>query len=563
MMNVGLQLPKGEELRVAAISVPTAGSTMHLQPRPKAQAKRTLTGRLCVLRRGRRHIVLIRPNPLQFGHLGLEIMFGVRLANRFRAPLYVLRPEQVVNTALYELVADDVTINIVEGWRAKLLTWVFFSGGALNVKDKPIAYASPIGYLLTYRFFRLHRFIVSGLWNKLPRTRPGWKRGMRFAKTVLKYPRRVARVTKRIMVLGRDKIIGGRDCVPTEKEVDRTALVSGPAMSHIAMDAFVTSGTVEGEISTRTQRVKPTRLNPSYGRRLWVDDASLFRIPADRLPMLHAMARKEFNILPDTKLVALHMREPGFKAGREIHERNPSKGRDDSSRNVMFSNYHRAIDYLRERGYTVVRIGDVTMTPIRYPGVVDLATSPGRTDLFEFYCVAQSDFFIGCESGPSIIAWMSGKPVVTLNATEPWSLAYPVRAFDTFTLKGVRDKLSSATLSPIDMLTLDYANNARNTERFEYVDNTPEDVLDAIRDMVDIVEHGVKPETPEQRAFRLQVTSFCMRARAENPTIRKHGAHHGFLGRGRISASFACKYITPDLKRLEAAKAAPERCVGA
>src|SRR4029079_19407299 len=112
---------------------------------------------------------------------------------------------------------------------------------------------------------------------------------------------------------------------------------------------------------------------------------------------------------------------------------------------------------------------------------------------------------------------------------EPWSLAYPVREFDTFTLKVVRDKLKAVTLSPLDMLSLEYANNARDTERFEYADNRPEDVLDAIKDMVDIVEHGVKPEAPEQRAFRLRVTSFCVRARAENPTVRKHGAHHGFI----------------------------------
>src|ERR1700730_541823 len=371
-MNVGIKLPRGEELRVAAISRPPSENTM-LQPRPKTQTKRTLTGRLCVLRRGRRHTVLIRPNPLQFGHLGLEIMFGVRLANRFREHLYVIRPDQVVNTALYELVADDVTINVFEGWRARLLTWAFFSGSALNVKDKPIPYASPIGYLLTYRFFRLNRFIASGLRNKLPRT--GWNRGKKYARTALKYLRAVASVTKRIIVSIRDGVIPGRDCVSQEKEVDG-GLGSPPDMSDIRMDA-VPSCAVERKISIRTQRAKPTSLNPSYGRRLWVDDAGLFRIPADRLPMLQAKARGEFDILPDTRLVALHMREPGFKAGREIHERNPSKGRDDSSRNVTFSNYHLAIDYLRERGYTVLRIGDLTMTPIRYPGVVDLATSSG------------------------------------------------------------------------------------------------------------------------------------------------------------------------------------------
>jgi putative glycosyltransferase (TIGR04372 family) len=313
----------------------------------------------------------------------------------------------------------------------------------------------------------------------------------------------------------------------------------------------------------KAEKSKLTRLNPSYGRRLWVDDVALFRIPPDRLPNLSAMAENEFGVLPDTRLVLLHMREPGFKAGREIHEQKPFKGRDDSTRNVTFTNYHRAVDYLRERGYTVMRIGDRTMTPIHYPGIVDLALSPNRTDLFEFYCAARSEFFIGCESGPSIIAWMSGKPIVTLNATEPWSLAYPVREFDTFILKGVWDKLRACAVGPLDMLTNDYANNARNTKRFEYIENSPEDVLDAIRDMVEIVRQGVKPETTEQRAFRLHVTSFCMRARVENSTVRKHGAHHGFIGRGRISPSFARKYIASQLKLPGVESSVSELRVGA
>jgi putative glycosyltransferase (TIGR04372 family) len=505
-------------------------STMILRPQPKEGNKRMLSGRLCVLRRGRRHIVLIRPNPLQFGHLGLEIMFGVKLAKRFRAPLYIIRPDQVVNTALYELVVDGVTFNVVEGWRATLLTWIFFSGGALSVKDKPVPYASPIGYLLTYRFLRLNKFVVTGLWHKLG---PVWRRPQLYMRWALRYPRAAVHIAKRIMGIGIRLIRNGFPLDPD----------------------FV------GPVPIRI-RTEPTRLNPSYGRRLWVDDVGSFRITLDRLPMLRNKAEREFNILPDTRLVSLHMRESGFKAGREIHELKPLKRRDDSTRNVSFASYHLAIDYLRERGYTVVRIGDRTMTPIGYPGIVDLATSPERTDLFEFYCIARSDFFIGCESGPSTIAWMSGVPVVTLNATEPWS-AYPVREFDTFALKVVLDKLKAYTLSPLDMLTLDYANNARNTERFEYGDNKPEDILDAIRDMVDIVERGVQPETPEQRAFRLRVTSFCLRARAENSTINKHGAHHGFIGRGRISASFARKYIAPELKWRDVVEAAAERCVGA
>ena len=506
--------------------------------------------------------MLIRPNPLQFGHLGLELMFGVRLAKRFRAPLYVIRPDKVVNTALYELEADDVTINVVKGWRARFLTWAFFSGSALNVKDKSVPYASPIGYLLTYRFFRLNQLVAKGFSKKLA---PVLSKGQKYIRTFLRFMKIVLKIPIVLARLVRRRLIAASGMQATDSERglrSRDAAAAGdPNNSSLTAKSHVAAEVVGRPVKIR--KSKPTRLNPSYGRRLWVDDVGLFRIPPDRLPSLSAKAEKEFGILPGTPLVALHMREPGFKAGREIHEQKPFKGRDNSTRNVTFSNYHPAMDYLRDLGYTVVRIGDRTMMPTRYPGIVDLATSPNRTDLFEFYCVACSDFFIGCESGPSIIAWMSGKPIVTLNATEPWSLAYPVREFDTFILKAVWDKLNARTVSPLEMLTRDYANNARNTQRFEYIENSPEDVLDAIRDMVEIVDQGVKPETPEQRAFRLRVMGFCTRARSENSTVRKHGAHHGFIGRGRISPSFARKYIAPQLKRLGIANAPAEPCVGA
>ena len=95
------------------------------------------------------------------------------------------------------------------------------------------------------------------------------------------------------------------------------------------------------------------------------------------------------------------------------------------------------------------------------------------------------------------------------------------------------------------------------------IENSPEHVLEAVRDMVEIVNQGVKPEAREQRVFRLRVVGFCTRARAENSTVRKHGAHHGFIGRGRISPSFARKYIAPELNQSGVANSASELCVGA
>ena len=54
----------------------------------------------------------------------------------------------------------------------------------------------------------------------------------------------------------------------------------------------------------------------------------------------------------------------------------------------------RAAKGLRARGYTVVRLGDPSMTPLSHPGVIDLATSPARTNLLEVYCLLRSAFIV-------------------------------------------------------------------------------------------------------------------------------------------------------------------------
>ena len=195
----------------------------------------------------------------------------------------------------------------------------------------------------------------------------------------------------------------------------------------------------------------------------------------------------------------------------------------------------------------MVRIGDPSTGRIDRPGVVDLATSAERSDLLECYCVARSDFFIGGEPGSAILAWISGKPALTLNATVPVGLAYPVHGSDIFTLKRVRDRIDGYALSPLDMLTREYLARAHDTERYDYFDNSPEDVLDAVKDIIEIVEHGVGPETPEQREFRLRALGVGVRA-VENPEVRELGPHQGFLGRGRIAPSFARKYVAPQLR---------------
>ena len=170
----------------------------------------------------------------------------------------------------------------------------------------------------------------------------------------------------------------------------------------------------------------------------------------------------------------------------------PEHPRNDAVRNVTTENYRPALDFLSRQGFTIVRIGDPTMTPLQHPGVVDLARSPARTDLLEAYCIERSACFIGCESGPVVLACMFQKPHLVLNATDPLAVI-PIREGGIFTFQSVREIATGRMLSPLDMLFPDYLHNVRNTRVFDYFENGQEDVLAAVRDLLEIVECGTGP----------------------------------------------------------------------
>jgi hypothetical protein len=145
-----------------------------------------------------------------------------------------------------------------------------------------------------------------------------------------------------------------------------------------------------------------------YKRRLIAENVPFrFRdAERDRLEVLLC----DLGILPGRKLVTLHVREGGFRRGREIQDKmkargaEPDKILDDSTRNATIENYFTAIRYLTDAGYRIVRIGDPTMTPLSLASVVDIATLPRHDPALDYYCVSRSDFFVACDSGPLILS---------------------------------------------------------------------------------------------------------------------------------------------------------------
>src|SRR4029079_937980 len=126
-----------------------------------------------------------------------------------------------------------------------------------------------------------------------------------------------------------------------------------------------------------------------------------------------------------------------------------------------------AIRYLTAAGYTVVRIGDPSMTPVSLPSVVDIATFPGHDPALDYYCVSRSDFFIACDSGPIMLSWMMGTPMLVLNAIHAVP-AWPINKRDLVVPKYVRAIVTGRFLTLRQTCERPHTDRIRVTTFYDY-----------------------------------------------------------------------------------------------
>jgi putative glycosyltransferase (TIGR04372 family) len=220
----------------------------------------------------------------------------------------------------------------------------------------------------------------------------------------------------------------------------------------------------------------------------------------------------------NSRIVTLHVREPGWRR------------LEDDPRSCDIATYRPAVDELVARSFHVIRIGDASMTPIDWPGVIDLATGAARTDLLELWCMLQSVFFLGSESGPLELAKLIGVPTLLVNVKTIQS-GYPLHRSDLFILKRLLSPDERRVLSLREQLAvkagqLDLGGSPR------YFDNSPEEILAAVVEML----HGrqaVAPESPEQAEFR----------RLASMKVVEGKSHQRYLGEGRLASFFAHRHL--------------------
>ncbi len=193
-----------------------------------------------------------------------------------------------------------------------------------------------------------------------------------------------------------------------------------------------------------------------------------------------------FPMLKGRRYVCLHVRTSGFFDDHKY----------SAPRNANIENYLPAIEWLVEKGYVVVRLGDPAMPPLNAPGVFDYAHSLQRSEGNDVHLVEHCEYYLGSQTGPIDLAALFEKRILTINTLSLshclWyrrgSLFLPKHAF----LDGRRLTIKER----IDMHLFEVMGTGYQDSRIRYEENTAEEILVGVQDFLTFAEL-----TPRQREF--------------------------------------------------------------
>jgi len=187
--------------------------------------------------------------------------------------------------------------------------------------------------------------------------------------------------------------------------------------------------------------------------------------------------REAFNIPPEAPIVTLHVREGGYLPKLAYH----------SYRDSDIESYLPAIEYLIDRGFYVVRLGDSSMKRLHNPPpqLIDVPFHPSYNDFAEPYFLAVSSFFFGSSSGPAAAAQTFGTPVLYTNSQIQMRIWYGEQ--DMYLPKRYHSRQLGRDLT-LEEIVLSPAHHFARIEDFERIglelhENSPDEILVAVREM--------------------------------------------------------------------------------
>jgi putative glycosyltransferase (TIGR04372 family) len=250
---------------------------------------------------------------------------------------------------------------------------------------------------------------------------------------------------------------------------------------------------------------------------------ALFSLSEEERKVFRKRMAQVYGLPEDAWYVLLHVREPGFHSGWHKYHA--------GTRNADIHSYQSIVDFVIGQGGWVVRGGDPSMIPYSpHPRVIDYATNVNRSPEIDIYLCADCAYFVGTNSGFSVVPPIFGKRCALTN----WSpIGIPNWYLDDiFIPKLVRKKSENRYLTFQEMYDsfTGWSQFARDFENSDFVveDNEADDLLEAVEELHAEVFGTASDPAPEDQRRLERFNEVCL-------------AHGSYLG-SRMGCRFLKKY---------------------
>jgi putative glycosyltransferase (TIGR04372 family) len=337
-----------------------------------------------------------------------------------------------------------------------------------------------------------------------------------------------------------DLWVEGRKILSGSVKIDRVLLSIIQAIRRNRRGwELITNGLAKRLRSRSTKKGLSNAVSPAiknYFARPALSESVLLQWPEQMWQSLTADAEL-CGVPKDARVITIHVKEDGFdklKYNEKIHRRQITF---NATRSAKICDYLPAIDYLAESGFVVVRVGDKSMSSIKHPSLIDLATSEFRSNQLELYMISRSELMIASESGGYLPGVLLNVPILRTNVTHP-IVGYPPNEKDLYSIKRMRDKETNKWLTPTELLGPLYLRefeSIEHQERYQYEDNAPEEHIASVQEMLALLQDsGEVSLSPKQKQWRQMVCGASNQYRHLCRYLMADRAIDDFIGHGRI-----------------------------
>jgi len=241
-----------------------------------------------------------------------------------------------------------------------------------------------------------------------------------------------------------------------------------------------------------------------------------FRLP-EKYDRVGERFCREAGIRLDQPLVVLHVRESSYH-----------KLAKQSYRDSAIENYRPAIEHLLDRGFQVVRIGDIKMRKFdiderKQDRYFELPFMDDYQHELDAFLISRAAFMIGCQSGPCAFARALGVPLLTVNAVLHYTLLPSRQEMASFKryfqeTNGRKQELSLE--QALDMRLFHFENSYQFSEAgVALQDASAEEILWSVQDMITWITDPTLPQTALQERFATSVEAAARRLELERDSL--------------------------------------------